>query len=72
MTAVPRLQTAPASDVHARRFEGITRPYTTADVERLRGSVHVEHSIARLGAMRLWELLNTRAFVPALGATAIQ
>ncbi len=68
MTAIPRLQTAPAADVHARRFEGITRPYTTADVERLRGSVHVEHSLARLGATRLWELLNTRAFVPALGA----
>ena len=31
----------------------VTRPYTTADVERLRGSVHVEHTLARLGATRL-------------------
>jgi isocitrate lyase len=68
MSAVPRLQPASSPDVHSRRFEGITRPYSQADVERLRGSFKIEYSLARMGAMRLWELLNTRAFVPALGA----
>jgi isocitrate lyase len=68
MTAVPRIQPASTPGLHARRFEGITRPYTQADVDRLRGTVRVEYTLARLGAMRLWELLNTRAFVPALGA----
>jgi isocitrate lyase len=50
------------------RFQGIERPYTTADVERLRGSVRVEHTLARLGANRLWELLHTRDYVHSLGA----
>jgi isocitrate/methylisocitrate lyase len=40
------------------RIDGITRPYTREDVERLRGSVHVEHTLARLGAERLRELLE--------------
>ena len=53
---------------HANRFRGIVRPYTPADVERLRGSVRVEHSLARLGATRLWELLHTRDYVNSLGA----
>ena len=44
------------------------RPYSTEDVERLRGSVHVEHTLARLGAERLRHLLSTREWVPALGA----
>ena len=38
----------------AKRFEGVQRPYSTADVERLRGSVKVEHTLAKLGANRLW------------------
>jgi isocitrate lyase len=50
------------------RWEGIERPYTSEDVERLRGTVHVEHTLARLGAERLWELLHTEDFVPTLGA----
>src|SRR6187455_3631404 len=45
-----------------------TRPYTTEDVERLRGSVRVEHTLARLGAERLRTLLDEREWVPALGA----
>ena len=56
------------SDIHENRFAGITRTYSKADVEKLRGTIHVEYTLARLGAQRLWELLNTRAFVPALGA----
>ncbi len=56
------------ADLHARRFDGITRPYSKADVEKLRGAIKIEHTLARLGAMRLWELLNTREYVPTLGA----
>jgi isocitrate lyase len=56
------------SDLHARRFDGVTRPYSKADVEKLRGSIKIEYTLARLGATRLWELLNTREHVPALGA----
>jgi isocitrate lyase len=54
--------------LHARRFEGIVRPYAKADVERLRGSVKIEHTLAQMGARRLWELLHSEPFVPALGA----
>jgi isocitrate lyase len=50
------------------RWDGIERPYTSEDVERLRGSVKVEHTLARLGAERLWELLQDEHYVPALGA----
>jgi isocitrate lyase len=50
------------------RWAGVERPYTIADVERLRGTFHVEHTIAKLGAERLWELLHSEDFVPALGA----
>ncbi|MEQ8696438.1 MAG: isocitrate lyase, partial [Bauldia litoralis] len=50
------------------RFKGIRRDYAPEDVNRLRGSVHVEHSLARLGAERLWQLLRTRPFVRTLGA----
>jgi isocitrate/methylisocitrate lyase len=50
------------------RFDGITRPYTRNDIERLRGSVVVEHTLARLGAQRLWELLQGDGFVRSLGA----
>jgi isocitrate lyase len=59
---------AAAERLHASRFEGIVRPYTKADVERLRGSVQIQHTIATLGANRLWELLHSEPFVPALGA----
>jgi isocitrate lyase len=50
------------------RWKGVTRPYGEADVARLRGSIHIEHTLARLGAERLWELLSTESYVPALGA----
>jgi isocitrate lyase len=50
------------------RWAGIERPYTTEVVDRLRGTVHVEHTLARLGAERLWELLHTEEYVPTLGA----
>ena len=50
------------------RFTGIDRRYDAEEVIRLRGSVHVEHSLARQGAERLWELLHDRPYVNALGA----
>jgi isocitrate lyase len=54
--------------VASRRWDGIERPYTREDVERLRGTVHVEHTLARLGAERLWQLLQDEECVAALGA----
>ncbi|HXJ12458.1 MAG TPA: isocitrate lyase [Candidatus Limnocylindrales bacterium] len=50
------------------RWQGITRPYKAADVVRLRGTVQVEHTLARLGAERLWDMLHTEPYVAALGA----
>jgi isocitrate lyase len=50
------------------RWKGVTRPYTAEDVVRLRGTVHVEHSLARRGAERLWRALHEQPFVNALGA----
>jgi isocitrate lyase len=50
------------------RWDGIERAYTEQDVRRLRGSVHVEHTLARLGAERLWKLLQEEDYVAALGA----
>jgi isocitrate lyase len=50
------------------RFDGIERPYTPEDVLRLRGSVPIEHSLARRGALKLWELLKRDEPVRALGA----
>jgi len=55
-------------DVPADRFQGIERPYTAADVQRLSGSFHVRHSLAERGAARLWELLRSESNLPSLGA----
>ncbi len=50
------------------RWTGITRNHTPADVDRLRGSVHVEHTLARRGAEKLWQLVAGSGYVNALGA----
>ena len=50
------------------RWAGITRSYSAEDVVRLRGTVHVEHSLARLGAEKVWKSLHATDFVNALGA----
>jgi isocitrate lyase len=50
------------------RFDGIVRPYSAEDVERLRGSLPIEHTIARRGALKLWELLKSEDYIHALGA----
>ena len=49
------------------RWHGVERPYTTADVARLRGSVHIEYSLARLGAEKFWKLLHSEPVVAGLG-----
>ena len=50
------------------RWNGIERLYSEEDVEKLRGTIHVEHTLARLGAERLWQLLEDEDYVAALGA----
>ena len=52
----------------ASRYAGIRREYTADDVRRLGGSIQVKHTFAKLGARRLWNLLNTKPFVRTLGA----
>jgi isocitrate lyase len=50
------------------RWKGIERPYSAEDVIRLRGSIQIEHTLARMGAERLWHLLHNEDYVHALGA----
>jgi isocitrate lyase len=50
------------------RWKGVTRKYSLGDVQRLQGSVVPEHTLARRGAEKLWELLHSEDFVPSLGA----
>src|SRR5512143_690808 len=50
------------------RWKGIRRAYTAEDVIRLRGSIAIEHTLARRGAERLWKMLNEEPFVSSLGA----
>jgi len=57
-----------AQEWEGERWAGVERPYTADDVARLRGSVVVEHTLARMGAERLWDLMHTEDYVNALGA----
>jgi isocitrate lyase len=50
------------------RWKGIHRPYTAEDVIRLRGSIDIEHTLARKGSEKLWKLLNEESYINALGA----
>ena len=50
------------------RWKDVIRPYTKEEVERLRGTVKIEYTLARLGAERLWKLLREEDYVPTLGA----
>lgn len=50
------------------RWYGIARPYSYHDVLRLRGTIQIEYTLARLGAERLWNLMHSEPYVPALGA----
>src|SRR2546423_9904554 len=51
------------------RWDGIARPYSAADVYRLRGSIDIEYSLASYGAARLWRLLRQGDYFSALSAT---
>ncbi len=60
--------TTSALTFNDERWKGIERPYSVEDVQRLRGSVVVEHTLARLGAERLWSLMHSEDYVNSLGA----
>ena len=66
--SVAQTVTVSEVDLDESRYHGITRPYSQADVERLRGSVKVEHTLAARGARRLWRQIHTMPYVHALGA----
>jgi len=53
---------------HNPRWKGVRRTYSASDVVRLAGSVRIEHTLARRGAEKLWNLVNTEPFVNTLGA----
>jgi isocitrate lyase len=55
-------------NLNGNRWRGVERPYSEDDVARLRGRFQIEHTLARLGAERLWRLLAEEDYVPALGA----
>lgn len=65
MPSVKELKSRWSTDL---RWAGIRRDFSPGDVVRLRGSVHVESSLARRGAEKLWELLQNEPYIPALGA----
>jgi len=71
MTTLTRDQQAAALEkdwAENPRWKGIKRSYSAADVVRLRGSVQVEHTLAKRGAEKLWNLVNTEPFINTLGA----
>lgn len=55
-------------DAALDRFDGIERPYSVADVQKLRGSLPIRYTLADIAAKRLWHLLNAEPYVHALGA----
>jgi isocitrate lyase len=63
-----RLQVLTESWELDSRWNGVTRPYTAEDVLKLRGSIDIEYTLARRGAEKLWDLLNTEDYINALGA----
>ena len=71
MTTLTRQQQAAALEkdwAENPRWKGIKRNYSADDVVRLRGSVAIEHTLAKRGAEKLWNLINTEPFVNSLGA----
>jgi isocitrate lyase len=58
----------PEARFQGKRWDDVYRHYTEEDVRRLSGTVRVEHTLAKLGAERLWDLLHNEEFVAALGA----
>ncbi|WP_046745761.1 isocitrate lyase [Kordia zhangzhouensis] len=68
MKSQDRIQALIADWTTNPRWEGVERPYTAEEVVKLQGSYKIEHSIARLGAEKLWQKLNDQDFVAGLGA----
>jgi isocitrate lyase len=68
MTKAERIENINRDWTENPRWSGIERPYSAEEVDRLRGTVEIRHSLAEMGARRLWELLQTEDFVNALGA----
>ncbi|RSK26350.1 isocitrate lyase [Bacillus sp. HMF5848] len=68
MTLKERAQKLQESWEMDKRWNGVTRPYSAEDVIRLRGSIDMEHTLARRGAEKLWNLLHEEDYVNALGA----
>jgi isocitrate lyase len=68
MPADPQVTRTPDRWKDNPRWTGIERPYSADEVDRLAGSVRVEHTLARMGAERLWELMQSEDYVAALGA----
>ena len=50
------------------RWEGIVRPYSREDVKRLSGTANIEYTLAQRGSEKLWNMLNNKPYVSALGA----
>ncbi|WP_077210715.1 isocitrate lyase [Bacillus dakarensis] len=63
-----RIQKLQESWENDSRWNGITRPYTAEDVIKLRGSIDIEHTLAKRGSEKLWNYINTEDFINALGA----
>jgi len=63
-----QIQTLATEWAENPRWKGVTRTYSAEDVVRLRGSLQIEHTIAKRGAVKLWDLLNNEPFVGSLGA----
>ncbi len=68
MTREEQIKTIEKDWAENPRWDGVKRNYTAEDVVRLRGSVKIEYSIARMGAERLWKLMKEEPYVNALGA----
>lgn len=68
MMKLERAQRLKESWNNEKRWEGVTRPFEAEAVLRLRGSVDIEHTLAKKGAEKLWELLQTEEYIHALGA----
>ena len=68
MASVTPLISQEEKDFQAKRWEGVHRPYTAEDVDRARGSIKIDYTLANLGARRLWDLITTEDYVNARGA----
>ncbi|MEO8741961.1 MAG: isocitrate lyase [Lysobacteraceae bacterium] len=68
MKTLPTAEQIKFDWTNSARWKGVTRPYAAEEVARLRGTVAIEHSLAKLGAEKFWKSLHSEPFVNALGA----